>query len=175
MDGMGTAHYLRRSGDELERHEGPSEKCPAPECAWPRIGEMVTVISRGRKVTGSLAEKVGNAVVVKTADGKLHQASRVSVTRPEWGVYCAHGTKVVEAEPAEHTCHLPDPPCDLAGTLGHLCIDHKKYCPACYPSGRKILPWRCGEEGCSEADFDREQQEAEEEYWESMRREAYGF
>jgi len=175
MDGMGTAHYLRREDASLERHEGPVEACAAPQCEWPRVGGMVTVISRGRKVTGSLVRKVGNVVAVKTADGKLHRGARVGATRPEWGVYCAHGTKIVEAVPAEHTCHLPDPPCDLAGTLGHLCIDHKKYCPVCYPDGRKVRPWPCQEEGCSEADFDREQREMEEQYYEELRREAYGY
>lgn len=175
MDGMGTAHYVRRSGDLLDRHDGPVEKCRDPGCEWPRIGGMVTITSGGRQVTGSLALKEGGAVEVDTADGKKHRGPKVTARRPEWGTYCPHGTKLVEAVPAEHTCEESPPPCALARDLGHLCVDHRGWCKACYPDGRKILPWPCPEDGCTEADFDREQCEAEEAYHEEMRREAYGF
>lgn len=174
MDGMGVAHYLCRQGDQLDRHEGPSDKCPVPECAWPRVGGMVTITPGGRQVTGSLTLKRGNAVEVETPDGKKHKGPRVTARRPEWGVYCPHGTKLVEAEPAEHTCDLPRLPCELSDELGHLCVDHQEWCKACYPDGRKILPWPCLEESCTESDFDREQQEAEEAYYEEMRQSYYG-
>lgn len=173
MDGMGTAHYVRRSGDQLDRHEGPVEKCGDPGCEWPRIGGMVTVTSKGRQVTGSLLTKGDDRVQVKTPDGKIHPAPMVTVRKVEWGVYCPHGTKLIESEKAEHTCHLPKESCEHSGDLGHLCIDHQPWCRGCYPDGRKIHPWPCGEEGCTEADFDREQQEAEEAHYEELRQSYY--
>lgn len=170
MDGMGTTHYVRTEEGPLVRHEGPSGGCTSPGCQWPRIGGMVTVTSAGRKVTGSLVRKDEWEVQVKTADGLLHDALRTTVEKPEWGTYCPHGTKLIESEGAEHTCHLPKEPCDRKGELGHLCIDHQPWCRACYPEGRKIVPWPCLEEGCTEADFDREMQEREEVHYKEMRR-----
>lgn len=174
MDGMGTAHYVRRNGDRLDRHEGPVERCQDPGCAWPRIGSMVTVTSGGRRVTGDLTLKKGNRVEVTTGDGTVHPAPRVTVQDAEWGAYCPHGTKLIEAVPAEHTCDLPKEPCDRSGDLGHLCIDHQPWCRACHPDGRKIKPWPCDEEGCTEEDFDREQREMEEAYWEEMNASLHG-
>lgn len=167
-------HHVDGPDGELVPHEGDIDACVAPECQWPRLRGMVTLISGGRPVTGSLVAKNGNTAEVTTADGALHRGLLATVTRPEWGVYCPHGTKLVEREPAEHVCKDPWPPCDLRGQLGHLCGDHH-WCRACYPTGRKISPWPCGEDGCTEADFDREQQEMEEAYYEEMRREAYGY
>lgn len=174
MDGMGTAHYLGGRGGSLDRHEGPVERCRDPRCEWPRIGGMITVTSGGRQVTGELTLKEGGSVEVKTPDGRIHPAPRVTARKVEWGVYCPHGTKLIESEGAEHICHLPKEPCDRSGELGHLCIDHQPWCRACYPHGRKIRPWPCTEEGCTEADFDREQREMEEAYHEEMRQSLYG-
>lgn len=171
--GVRILHYAYQSDESLKPHEGPIEKCPAPECQWPQIGCMLTVRSQGHLVTGTLLTKTGGHVQVRTTAGGLYTASLEDAQRPEWGVYCAHGEKIVEAVPAEHTCQTPQPDCDLSGELGHLCVDHKAWCRACYPDGRKILPWACSEEGCTEADFDREQQEEEEAYYEEMRRAYY--
>lgn len=88
--------------------------------------------------------------------------------KTEWGTYCRHGVKVVEAVPAVHTCHLPKVYCDLRKNLWHLCIDHQSACPACYPAGRKIKPWACVETKCREETFDEAQRAAEEEYCEAQ-------
>jgi hypothetical protein len=37
-----------------------------------------------------------------------------------------------------------------------------------------VSPWPCTEEGCTEADFDREQQEQIDAYYEEMSRSYYG-
>lgn len=160
-------------GESGEVHEGDVEDCLALECRWPRVGGMVTVTSRGRRVTGSLVSKGKSTAVIETSDGEAHGGLLATATRPEWGTYCPHGTKIVEAVEADHTCQNPQPDCEHSGELGHLCIDHTAWCKACYPDGRKILPWPC--DRCTEATFDREQQEMEEQYWEGMRREAYGL
>jgi hypothetical protein len=167
-------YHSERPDGTSDQHEGSPDRCPAPECQWPRLKEMVTIESGGRDVTGSLLSKEGSVIEVKTADGALHRGFRETVRRPEWGVYCPHGAKLVEAVPAEHTCRIPKPPCEKSGQLGHLCMDHQEWCRACYREGRKILPWPCKKDGCSEADFDREEREAEEAYYEEMRQSYYG-
>lgn len=172
--GIRILHHVDTPDGGSVAHEGDIDKCPAPECQWPRLRGMVTVTSGGLRITGILTAKEGNSAVVMTADDVVHRGPIVTVTRPEWGVYCPHGIKVVEAEPAEHNCEDPWPPCDKRDELGHLCGDHH-WCHACYPTGRKILPWPCDRPGCTEANFDREQQEMEEQYLEEMRRDAYGF
>ncbi len=172
--GIKMYHHTEKPNGASDQHEGDVEKCRAPECQWPRLRGLVTVRSDGRDVTGTLNRKDGRRLEVGTQDGKVHRAFLVTARRPEWGVYCPHGTKLIEAEPAEHTCELPKPPCERSGELGHLCIDHQEWCKACYPDGRKILPWPCAEENCTEAAFDRERQEEEEAYYEEMCQSYYG-
>jgi hypothetical protein len=178
LKGAGVQQYHDADGPdgEIVLHAGDVEKCPERQCRWPRLREMVTVTSGGRQVTGTLAAREGSdgrGLVVHTADGMVHHAPLVTAQRPEWGVYCPHGVKLIEAEPAEHTCHLPPPPCDMPDEPGHLCADHR-WCKACYPDGRKVSPWPCTEEGCTEADFDRERQEQIDAYHEEMSRSYYG-
>lgn len=159
--GIRQFHYSEKPDGTSDQHGGDPDRCPAPECQWPRLKQMVTIESGGRDVTGSLLSKEGSVIEVGTPDGALHRGFRETVRRPEWGAYCPHGTKLVEAVPAEHTCE---------GRVG----PSSDGCRGCWPDGRKILPWPCGKEGCAEADFDREQQEEEEAYYEEMRRSYYG-
>ena len=166
-------HHTEKPDGTVGQHEGPVGKCPAPECQWPRLGEMLTIPSGSTDRTGKLVRKGAYAVEIETADGKTYRNDIRSARKPEWGVYCPHGIKLVEAVPAEHTCHLPKVKCERSGEPGHLCIDHNQ-CSGCYPDGRKIRPWPCSEDGCTEADFDREQQEAEEAYYDELWQSYYG-
>jgi hypothetical protein len=166
-------HHRSNPDGTLEEHEGGIDQCSAPECQWPQLGVMVTAMG-ATEMTGTVKERGDASVRVETASGEWYWRPLDRVRRPDWGVYCPHGTKLVEAIPAEHTCHLPKQPCEEAGSLWHLCIDHQEWCKACYPDGRKILPWPCTEEGCTEAAFDREQREMEEAYYEEMRQSYYG-
>lgn len=173
--GVKIYHHTEKLDGSSDQHEGDIETCGAPECAWPRLRGMVTMKSGGRWVTGSVTAKGAQSITVRTSDGKSHSGPLVTANRPEWGVYCPHGTQVVEREEAAHTC---DHPC------GETACEMYSWCPAwqaardgcrgCWPVGRKIQPWPCEEQDCSEADFDRAQQEEEEAYWEEMRQSYYG-
>lgn len=154
-------HAFRLADGTTGRHEGVIETCPERCCQWPQLGIMVTVRSDGRNVTGTLDRKSGQQAGVRTHDGCTHEAPLVTARRPEWGAYCPHGTKLVEAVPAEHTCE---------GRIG----PSSDGCRGCWPDGRKILPWPCGKDGCTEADFDREEQAQMDAYHEEMRQSYYG-
>ena len=174
LKGLGIRQF--HDADEngaIVMHEGDVEKCPQPQCQWPRLRGMVTVPDGERERTGTVVHRDDETVRIETASGGVHECALSAARRPEWGVYCPHGIKLIEAEPVEHTCQLPPPPCDMPDVPGHICADHR-WCKACYPDGRKILPWPCEEEGCTEADFDREQQEQIDAYHEEMNQSYYG-
>lgn len=141
---------------------------------WPQVGCMLTVRSQGRSVTGVLRARADRQLQVETWSGDLYVAPLITAQRVEWGVYCPHGTKIVEAEDAEHTCEAAGPLLTIDED-DPICIPPRRDpCLACYPTGRKILPWACEEEDCTEAGFDREQQEEEEAYYEELRHSYYG-
>jgi hypothetical protein len=99
----------------------------------------------------------------------------MDIRRPDldkWGVYCPHGKKIVEAIPAEHTCGGKPQPIPRVGPFE--AEPEREYCKACYPEGRKVLPWACEKTGCDEAAYDREMQEEIDRYYEEMRQSYYG-
>jgi hypothetical protein len=145
-------------------HKGRREDCTYPDCEWPRQDDWVSAISRGVERTGELVD----FHIIRTSAGNEYGILKSTIRRPDWGMYCRHGLKIVEAVPAEHTLQEPRPLC----TLGqddpfHECAE-PRYCPACHPVGRKVSPWPCQEDGCTEADFDRAQEQEIEEYYESL-------
>jgi hypothetical protein len=109
---------------------------------------------------GELIHSPGALFVIRVSAGNEYAAT--DVREPDWGNYCPHGLKIVEAEPAEHLCEDPASP--------RAPID----CRACYPAGRKILPWPCNESECTEEAFDRAERERIDEYYEEMRAIYYG-
>ena len=64
-----------------------------------------------------------------------------------WGVRCPHGMQIVEKDP-EHTD------------------------PDGYPVGRFVDPWPCNVDGCTAEEYERQEAEAENEFWASMMQEA---
>lgn len=155
-------HFTRRPDGSLVEHEGDRSGCAASECEWPWLGAMVTTLTEeGAEVTGLVKERSDDAVRLATGVGEDYIRPVAKVWHPEWGMYCPHGTKIVEAVPAEHTCTPgPPPPFD--------------FCKVCYPDGRKVQPWPCGEANCTEADFDRQGQEQIDAYYEEMHQSYYG-
>ncbi|MFE0472737.1 hypothetical protein ACFW2V_14080 [Streptomyces sp. NPDC058947] len=113
-------------------------------------------------------ERTGELVdfhLIRTSQRDEYEILPSTIRKPDCGTYCRHGLKIIEAVPVEHTLQEPRPLC----TLGrddpfHVCAE-PRYCLACHPATRKVQPWPCREEGCTEADFDREQQAGIEEYW----------
>ena len=73
---------------------------------------------------------------------------RVIQQREGWGIYCPHGTRIVERDP------------DLTD-------------PDSYPVGRLVTPWPCHAEGCTPEAFERAQQDDEIEYWNGLMSEVY--
>jgi hypothetical protein len=135
-----------------------------PNREWPRQGDLVTAKSGSVERTGKLVD----FHIIQTSPGNEYAITISTIRKPDWGMYCRHGLKIVEAEPAEHTLQGPRPLCTLGiGDWSHRCAE-SRYCPACYPTGRKVQPWPCQEDGCTEADFEREQQVEIEEYYESL-------
>jgi hypothetical protein len=133
---------------------------------------MVTALDEV-EITGEVKERTDASVRLGTVAGERYWRPLDKVRPPDRGMYCRHGLKIVETVPAEHTCQLPTPPCDMPDEPGHRCEDHR-WCKACYPDERKVQPWPCELPGCTEADFDRERQEEEEAYYEDMRQSYYG-
>lgn len=125
------------------------------------MGDLVTAMSDGVERTGILVD----FHIIRTSVGNEYAIAPSTVRHPDWGMYCRHGLKIVEAEPAEHTCERP--PSDPPG-----CFDPfgpgSSTCPACYPADRKVDPWPCHEEGCTEADFDQEMQQEIDNYWDAI-------
>lgn len=145
-------------------HKGKRKDCIYPDCEWPGMGDWVTALSNGVERTGELVD----FHIVRTSSGNEYGVAVSTIREPDWGTYCRHGLKIVEAVPAEHTRQGPRPACTLGqGDPFHECTE-RTYCPACYPEGRKVEPWPCQEDGCTEADFDRAQEQEIEEYWESL-------
>lgn len=138
-------------------HKGKREDCSHPDCAWPREGDWVTAVSGGRERTGELIEYISWPFLLRTSSDDEFEIDPDSVRKPNWGTYCPHGVKVVEAIPAEHTCD---------GKAGAL--SDGTYCKACHPDGRKVQPWPCREDGCTEDAFDRAEQEEIDEYYVSL-------
>jgi hypothetical protein len=121
-------------------------------------------------MSGSV-ERTGKLVdfhIVQTSPGNGYVVATSTIRRPDWGMYCRHGLKIVEAEPAEHTFQDLRPLCTLGRTdWSHQCSE-PRHCPACHPVGRKVQPWPCQEDGCTEEDFERGQQAEIDEYYESL-------
>lgn len=151
-----------------EAHEGGIEDCAAPECQWPQAGIHVLWPVDGRMLLCKMIERDDLIAMVELPSGEERRGPRRWARKVEWGQYCSHGIKIIEATPAEHICKEAKVPCGHADELGHLCIDHWPTCHACYPVGRKILPWACDKEECSEASFDEAEQAAEDEYYEAQ-------
>lgn len=168
-DGFTEEHGVKGLQDV---HEGSVEACSAPECQWPQAGIRVLWPVDGRMLLCEMMERDEKIATVKLPDGGESVGPRRWAAEVEWGEYCPHGIKIVEKILAEHTCKDPVPPCDKTNELGHLCIDHRPWCKACYPDGRKTLPWAC-DKGCSESDYDYSQRQQEEEYYEELRREQF--
>lgn len=173
--GVKVYHHTEQPDGTSVQHQGDIEKCKAEVCRWPRLAGLVTVKSGGRWITGSVTRKDGQTITVLTQDDREHTAPLVTANRPNWGVYCPHGVQIVEKEEAAHTC---DHPCgDTSCEMGSWCTfwqNARDQCRGCWPIGQKIQPWPCEEPGCTEAAFDREQQEEEEAYYEEMRQSYYG-
>lgn len=167
-DGFTEEHSVRGLQDV---HEGSVEDCSASECQWPQAGIRVLWPVDGRMLLCEMMERDEKVAEVKLPDGGKSVGPRRWATEVEWGEYCPHGVKIIEAVPAEHICKEPKPSCDRTGELGHLCIDHWPVCLGCYPDGRKILPWACNKGECSEASYDAGQRAAEEEYYATQREE----
>lgn len=128
------------------------------------MGDRVTAMSGGVERTGMLVD----FHIIQTSAHNEHAIATSTIRRPDWGMYCRHGLKIIEAEPAEHTCQQPRPSCALGvDDPFHVCPE-PEHCPACYPTGRKVQPWPCHEDGCTEADFDRQQELEIEEYWDAV-------
>lgn len=171
-------HSFQKADGTHGLHKGKLEDCPAPECRWPQLGTLVTIPHLGGERTGKLVWRGTFAVKVKTYDDVVRVADIRGARKPDWGLYCRHGLKMIEAIPAEHKegCQEPRPLC----TLGqddpfHECPEPEP-CPACYPTGRKVRPWPCREDGCTEADHDREEQAAMDAHYEELRDIAsYGY
>lgn len=68
-------------------------------------------------------------------------------TLEQWGTYCRHNVKIVEADP------------DQTDSDG-------------YPIGRIVEPWPC-DQGCTREQFEADMAEEEAEYWESLAAEVY--
>lgn len=131
---------------------------------WPREGSWaIGVCLDGKECMGALVTLSKPLSVIRTSEGVERPVE--GLRRPEWGSYCPHGAKVVEAVPAVHTCGRPaDDPAGSVDLKG-LCSSD---CPACYPAGRKVQPWPCTEDGCTEANFDKATEAEIEEYWEAV-------
>lgn len=148
------------------------EDCPASSCGRLKAGARVLFPVDGRKLLCKVLGTDSKEVRVEAPGGSIWGGSLHWAESPEWGQYCPHGVQVIEAIPAEHDCQPPKPPCPEGKDPWHECPEVPA-CPACYPTGRKILPWACAEEGCSEADFDRVQQEEVDDYHQSLIDECY--
>jgi hypothetical protein len=130
----------------------------------PHIGDPATAKSGHVERTGKLVD----FDIIRTSPGDEYVIARSTLRKPDWGTYCRHGLKIIEAEPAEHTFHGPRPLCTLGkDDWGHQCAEDKR-CPACYPTGRKVQPWPCKEDGCAEADFDQAQELEIAEHWDAI-------
>lgn len=145
-------------------HEGKRDDCPSPGyCEYPHTGGLVT--ARDERV-----ERAGELVdfhIIRTSPEDEYVIASSTIRQPDWGMYCRHGLKVIEAVPIEHTCGRPA--ADRPGVFDIAAIElGSSGCPACYPEGRKVEPWPCQEDGCTEADFDRAQEQEIEEYWEGI-------
>lgn len=150
-------HTTRLPDGSTAEHEGERHGCRAPECQFPQLEAFVTM--SGIERSGVLKEKTDTGGFVVTYSGDSFMWPLGELREAEWGTYCPHGVKLVEAVPAAHRC---------GGRPGPL--DDGTYCQACYPNGRKIQPWPCEMPGCSEKDFDRAEQEALNEHHEELNR-----
>jgi len=150
-------------------HDGKIADCPAPQCAWPQIGAVVTVPTGGGERTGSVTHR-GEELVVHTPSGHTYRAAPGDARRPDWGAYCPHGLKIAEAIPAEHTCSKGGPgrplPKDFIPGYGSLSAD--SMCPACYPDTRVVKAWPCSAPECSREAYERSLQEEINAYYEEM-------
>lgn len=145
-------------------HKGRRKDCSYPGCEWPGTGDWVTALSGDVERTGELVD----FHIIRTSSRNEEVIKSSTIREPDWGTYCRHGLKIIEAIPAEHTLQGPPPACTLKqDDPSHECTE-RKYCPACHPEGRKVEPWPCTEEGCTEVDFDRAQEREIEEYWEGV-------
>lgn len=157
-------HAVPLAGGGYAQHEGLVEGCPATECKWPRLRTLVTCAGPG--VTGKLVSKDGDSAVIETSSGARRTVPVGSLREPDWGTYCVHGLKIVEAEPAEHTCGGKPQPLPRTGIFGE--VPETGYCLGCYPTGRKVSPWPCKDPGCAEALFDEQQRRDERAYWDEL-------
>lgn len=156
-------HAIPLGDGRYAQHEGPIEDCPAVECKWPQLRTLVTCDGPG--VTGKLLSKEGGSAVVETPDGTRRTVPVRSMRKPEWGTYCIHGLKIVEAEPAEHICEGNAQPIPRAGIFDDR---ETGYCLGCYPHGRKVSPWPCSAPECAEDLFDAQQRRDEQAYWDEL-------
>lgn len=146
-------------------HKGLREDCPYPGCEWPREGDQAI----GTNVVewlGEIVDLSGFMPIIRTPDGA--ERTVIDLRKPDWGMYCPHGRKVMEATPAEHACQPPRHPCNLGkDDLFHTCPEVEN-CPACYPVGRIVEPWPCGIEGCTRERFEGNLEEETKEYFDSI-------
>lgn len=153
MSGVSIHHY----GDGGQ-HKGERESCSYPDCAWPRNGDLVTTVFEGVEYTGEF-DDFGDRPVVRTGSGRTYVIS--DAKKPDWGAHCPHGLQIIEKELAAHLCQDPINPV--------ASVD----CRACWPVGRKVTPWPCGEAECTEEAYDRGRQEEEDQYYEDLWSEYY--
>lgn len=156
-------HYGVDYGSGSGTHKGLRENCTAPDCAWPSEGDRATGVNAGVEWTGEIVDLDGFLPVIQTPDGA--QRTVTDLRKPDKGVYCRHGVKVMAAVPAEHICQPPRPLC----TLGredpfHQCPEPEP-CKACYPDLRIVEPWPCGVGDCTQERFEKALQEDADEYW----------
>lgn len=144
------------------------EECTMAECGWPRKGTQVIFPVDGRKLLCKVTHRGDLTVTVEVPGGETRIGPLHWAEKAPWGTYCPHGKQVVEAVPAAHICHLPKVPCDSSGDPWHVCADHQPACAACYPTGRKVRPWACDRNECSEKAFDEAEQAAMDAYYEEQ-------
>lgn len=125
-------------------HEGCREDCVHPGCEWPRPGDLVSGRCGEVERVGELTDTSSRSVI-RVAGGTEYEAT--DLRKPDWGMYCTHGLKIIEEESAEHLCKNSDSPVAP--------VD----CRACWPVGRKVSPWPCSESECTEEAFDKAEQE----------------
>lgn len=162
-------HAVPLPGGGYAQHEGPIERCPHPECEWPQLRTLVTCTGPG--ITGKLVSKDGSKAVVETPDSTQRTVPVRALRKPDWGTYCVHGWKIVEAEPAEHTCQGEPQPLPRTGVFESA--PETGYCLGCYPTGRKVSPWPCANPECAEELFDEQQRREEDAYWEELNSERW--
>src|SRR5690606_41858789 len=109
--------------------KGLREDRPSPGCEWAGMGDWVTALSNGGERTGELVD----FHTIQTPPGNEYGIAVSTIREPDWGMYCRHGLKIVEAVPAEHTRQGPRPACTRGQDDPSSEYTERKYCPACRP------------------------------------------